>query len=126
MLIAGYWAGWSVWLGWVAARTAAGHIVHLLLVPFPSLRAPLAAASHHAPGPPLAHLLAPAWLLPPLPLLLPQDPSLVPGYDGSLLRLSVDLTDRFMPAFETPTGIPLSWVNLRHVCGGPGLPDDAR
>ena len=46
---------------------------------------------------------------------LPQDASLVPGYDGSLLRLSVDLTDRFLPAFETPTGIPLSWVNLRHV-----------
>ena len=39
----------------------------------------------------------------------------MPGYDGSLLRLAVDLTDRFMPAFETPTGVPLSWVNLRHV-----------
>lgn len=42
----------------------------------------------------------------------------MPGYDGSLLRLAVDLTDRFMPAFDTPTGIPLSWVNLRRVGGG--------
>ncbi|EFN53006.1 hypothetical protein CHLNCDRAFT_7049, partial [Chlorella variabilis] len=47
-------------------------------------------------------------------MLIEQDPTLVPGYDGSLLRLAVDLTDRFMPAFETPTGVPLSWVNLRH------------
>jgi hypothetical protein len=38
----------------------------------------------------------------------------VPGYDGALLRLAVDLADRFMPAFRTPTGVPLSWVNLRH------------
>lgn len=42
----------------------------------------------------------------------------MPGYNGSLLRLAVDLTDRFMPAFDTPTGIPLSWVNLRRVGGG--------
>lgn len=44
-----------------------------------------------------------------------QDPTLVPGYDGSLLRLAVDLTDRLLPAFDTPTGVPLSWVNLRKV-----------
>lgn len=42
----------------------------------------------------------------------------MPGYDGSLLRLAVDLADRFMPAFDTPTRIPLSWVNLRKVGGG--------
>lgn len=42
----------------------------------------------------------------------------MPGYDGSLLRLAVDLTDRFMPAFDTPTGVPLSWVNLRRVGEG--------
>ncbi|KAL4855837.1 Alpha-mannosidase I [Chlorella vulgaris] len=47
-------------------------------------------------------------------MLIEQDPALVPGYDGSLLRLAVDLTNRFMPAFDTPTGVPLSWVNLRH------------
>ena len=46
----------------------------------------------------------------------------MPGYDGSLLGLSVDLTNRFLPAFDTPTGIPLSWVNLRHVREGPCLP----
>jgi hypothetical protein len=48
-----------------------------------------------------------------LPLL--QDKLLVPAYDGSLLRMAVELTDRLMPAFETPTGVPLSWVNLRKV-----------
>lgn len=38
----------------------------------------------------------------------------MPAYDSSsLLRLAVDLADRFMPAFDTPTGVPLSWVNLR-------------
>ena len=25
----------------------------------------------------------------------------------------MDLADRLMPAFDTPTGVPLSWVNLR-------------
>lgn len=39
----------------------------------------------------------------------------MPGYDGSLLRLAVELTDRLLPAFDTPTGVPLSWVNLRKV-----------
>ena len=37
------------------------------------------------------------------------------GYDGGLLRAAVDLADRLMPAFDTPTRIPLSWVNLRRV-----------
>ena len=37
------------------------------------------------------------------------------GYDGGLLKAAVDLGDRFMPAFDTPTRIPLSWVNLRRV-----------
>lgn len=46
----------------------------------------------------------------------------MPGYDGALLRLAVDLTDRFMPAFDTPTGVPLSWVNLRRVGLGRWLP----
>ena len=48
---------------------------------------------------------------------LSQDPTLLPGYDGALLRLAVDLTDRLLPAFDTPTGVPLSWVNLRKVGG---------
>lgn len=34
------------------------------------------------------------------------------SYDGSLLRLAQDLGDRLLPAFDTPSGIPLSWVNL--------------
>lgn len=41
----------------------------------------------------------------------------MPGYDGALLRLGVDLADRLLPAFDTPTGVPLSWVNLRKVWG---------
>ena len=36
-----------------------------------------------------------------------------PYYDGSLLRLAVDLGERLLPAFETPTGIPFGTVNLR-------------
>ena len=54
-------------------------------------------------------------------ILIEQDPSLVPGYDGALLRLAVELTDRLLPAFDTPTGVPLSWVNLRKVRVGAGL-----
>ena len=33
-------------------------------------------------------------------------------YDGSLLRLAQDLGDRLLPAFDTPSGIPLRWVNM--------------
>lgn len=35
-----------------------------------------------------------------------------PDYNGSLLRLAVDLADRLMPAFDTPTGIPFGAVGL--------------
>jgi len=35
-------------------------------------------------------------------------------YQGELLRLAVDLADRLLPAFDTPTGIPYGTVNLRH------------
>ena len=46
--------------------------------------------------------------------LLQLDPGLAPDYDGSsLLDASIDLADRLIPAFDTPTGLPLSWVNLR-------------
>ena len=37
------------------------------------------------------------------------------GYRDGLLAKAVDLADRLMPAFKTPSGIPLSWVNLRRV-----------
>lgn len=40
---------------------------------------------------------------------------LPPGYTDGLLLKAVDLADRLMPAFDTPSGIPLSWVNLRKV-----------
>jgi len=34
-------------------------------------------------------------------------------YDGELLALAKDLGERFLPAFETPTGIPYGAINLR-------------
>ncbi|KAK5992669.1 ER degradation-enhancing alpha-mannosidase-like protein 1 [Cladobotryum mycophilum] len=34
-------------------------------------------------------------------------------YDGQLLRLALDLSQRLLPAFYTPTGIPYPRVNLR-------------
>lgn len=38
-----------------------------------------------------------------------------PGvYRNELLKLAVDLGERLMPAFETPTGIPYGTVNLRN------------
>ncbi|KAK9461097.1 glycoside hydrolase [Lipomyces oligophaga] len=37
----------------------------------------------------------------------------IPGYKNSLLDLAIDLADRLLPAFDTPTGIPLARVNLR-------------
>lgn len=35
-------------------------------------------------------------------------------YGGELLDLAVDLGTRLLPAFETPTGLPVHRVNLRH------------
>ncbi|KAI9171654.1 ER degradation-enhancing alpha-mannosidase-like protein [Paramyrothecium foliicola] len=35
-------------------------------------------------------------------------------YDGQLLRLALDLSQRLLPAFYTATGIPYPRVNLRH------------
>ncbi|ODV92630.1 glycoside hydrolase family 47 protein [Tortispora caseinolytica NRRL Y-17796] len=45
----------------------------------------------------------------------------VPGYDGFLLDLAVDLADRLMPAFDTPSGIPHPRINLRSGIGLPQL-----
>ncbi|CAD6501416.1 BgTH12-01668 [Blumeria graminis f. sp. triticale] len=36
------------------------------------------------------------------------------NYNGQLLRLALDLAQRILPAFYTPTGIPYPRVNLRH------------
>eukprot|EP00615_Pteridomonas_danica_P011828 CAMPEP_0114333130 /NCGR_PEP_ID=MMETSP0101-20121206/3554_1 /TAXON_ID=38822 ORGANISM="Pteridomonas danica, Strain PT" /NCGR_SAMPLE_ID=MMETSP0101 /ASSEMBLY_ACC=CAM_ASM_000211 /LENGTH=1141 /DNA_ID=CAMNT_0001464055 /DNA_START=1072 /DNA_END=4497 /DNA_ORIENTATION=+ len=35
-------------------------------------------------------------------------------YDGYLLELAIDLGDRLLPAFDTPTAIPYGTVNLRY------------
>lgn len=41
-----------------------------------------------------------------------SQPGLVPGYAGGFLERARALADRLLPAFDTPTGIPLSWVSL--------------
>lgn len=46
--------------------------------------------------------------------LASRDPTLMPGYNGCLLDAAIDLADRLVPAFDTPTGIPTSWINLRY------------
>ncbi len=48
-------------------------------------------------------------------MLLTRNAAIMPEYSGGLLRLATDLGDRLLPAFGTPSGIPLSWVNLRKV-----------
>ncbi|GJQ08400.1 hypothetical protein GpartN1_g191.t1 [Galdieria partita] len=35
-----------------------------------------------------------------------------PHYSGSLLRMAKELADRFLPAFDTPTGIPFGSIHL--------------
>ncbi|CAI0398958.1 unnamed protein product [Linum tenue] len=37
------------------------------------------------------------------------------SYDNELLGLAEDLGRRFLPAFDTPTGLPYAWVNLKEV-----------
>ncbi len=47
--------------------------------------------------------------------MLMTNQHIMPGYDGSLLRFAVDLGDRLVPSFNTPYGVPLSWINLEKV-----------
>lgn len=49
-------------------------------------------------------------------ILLNSNPVIMPEYNGCLLRLAAELGDRLLPAFDTPHGVPLSWVNLKKVC----------
>lgn len=37
------------------------------------------------------------------------------AYNNQLLVLAEDLGKRFLPAFNTPTGLPYAWINLK-VC----------
>ena len=37
-----------------------------------------------------------------------------PRYSGAMLEMAVDLGERLLPAFDTPTGIPYGTVNLLH------------
>jgi hypothetical protein len=48
-------------------------------------------------------------------VLVHEDPGLVPGYDGLLLREAQDLGDRLMAAFDTPSGLPGGHVHLQKV-----------
>lgn len=34
-------------------------------------------------------------------------------YKNQLLTLAEDLGKRFLPAFNTPTGLPYAWINLK-------------
>lgn len=34
-------------------------------------------------------------------------------YKNQLLDLAEELGRRFLPAFDTPTGIPYAWINLK-------------
>ena len=54
-------------------------------------------------------------------VLLTDNPAIMPEYNGCLLRLAEELGDRLLPAFDTPHGIPLSWVNLRKVSRWQGV-----
>ncbi|CAN0903266.1 Alpha-mannosidase I MNS5 [Linum grandiflorum] len=36
------------------------------------------------------------------------------SYDNQLLTLAEDLGRRFLPAFDTPTGLPYAWINLKY------------
>lgn len=36
------------------------------------------------------------------------------SYKNQLLFLAKDLGERFLPAFDTPTGLPYAWINLKH------------
>lgn len=36
------------------------------------------------------------------------------SYKNQLLNLAEDLARRFLPAFDTPTGLPYAWINLKY------------
>ncbi|GLT70549.1 hypothetical protein SLA2020_426220 [Shorea laevis] len=36
------------------------------------------------------------------------------AYSNQLLMLAEDLGQRFLPAFDTPTGLPYAWINLKY------------
>lgn len=46
-------------------------------------------------------------------LLIINDPSIYKEYNNELLPLIVDLVDRLLLAFDTPTGIPFGTINLK-------------
>ncbi|PNH01839.1 hypothetical protein TSOC_012232 [Tetrabaena socialis] len=54
------------------------------------------------------------WVGPPsAPSGGPSDAPPAPSYDGVFLSKAVELADRLLPAFDTPSGLPALFVNLR-------------
>jgi ER degradation enhancer, mannosidase alpha-like 1 len=45
-------------------------------------------------------------------------PFYLPWYRGELLNLAHDLGKRLLPAFATPTGLPIARVSCARLCGG--------
>lgn len=43
-----------------------------------------------------------------------ENPSIAPTYDGILLSKAQELAEQLLPAFNTSTGIPVSWVDLKN------------
>lgn len=50
-------------------------------------------------------------------VLLDADRGIAPEYDGLLLSLAVDLGERLLAAFKTPSGLPGLHVHLQKVGG---------
>ncbi len=46
-------------------------------------------------------------------LALDEPLGIIGDYQGELLEKAYDLGKRLLPAFESQTGIPFAWVNLR-------------
>ena len=44
---------------------------------------------------------------------LEADKQAIPWYKRELLDKAIELADKLLPAFDTPTGIPTSWINLQ-------------
>jgi Glycosyl hydrolase family 47 len=43
-----------------------------------------------------------------------ESPSLAPRYNGILLAKAQELAQQLLPAFDTATGVPVSWVDLKN------------
>lgn len=51
-------------------------------------------------------------------LLATHPPTRIEGYDNKLLLLAVDLADRLLPAFKTPSKIPVRMASSNSLSQG--------